>query len=308
MIRTAFICFILWSLTNSSALHGQPEISSGIVHASGVDLAYEAYNLHKFANIPPIIVANGGPGISHHYLTICPAWKTLARTHPVIFYDQRGTGKSVEARADLPQGMPAQVQDLEALRAELGFDKIDLIGHSWGGQIAMGYASVHPEHINSLILVDSGDPHFGTTLYLFDQVYPDVTADDSSIDQQSHQTPEDFQASLQRYFSMLFYSKEHHDAFIAALAESGANQHVGEAVSSDMQGVDLTHQIGAFRFPVLIITGRFDTNIAPVVAWKIHKRIPGSKFIVYAKSGHLPFYEEPELFVKDVNSFLKSHD
>ncbi|AXC10756.1 hypothetical protein ACPOL_1408 [Acidisarcina polymorpha] len=57
---------------------------------------------------------------------------------------------------------------------------------------------------------------------------------------------------------------------MADLKESGANQSVGEAVSRDMQGVDLTSQIAGFRVPVLVITGRFDTNIAPIVAWKIH--------------------------------------
>jgi proline iminopeptidase len=45
-------------------------------------------------------------------------------------------------------------------------------------------------------------------------------------------------------------------------------------------------------------------NVAPVTAWKIYKAIPGAKFVVFAKSGHLPSYEEPEKYVEVINEFL----
>jgi len=45
-------------------------------------------------------------------------------------------------------------------------------------------------------------------------------------------------------------------------------------------------------------------NVAPLVAYKIHQGIPGSRFVVFERSGHLPFYEEPEAFVQTVESFL----
>jgi len=56
--------------------------------------------------------------------------------------------------------------------------------------------------------------------------------------------------------------------------------------------------------PALVITGRFDMNVSPRNAWKIHKQIPGSEFVVFERSGHLPFYEEPALFAKAVEVFL----
>jgi proline iminopeptidase len=52
------------------------------------------------------------------------------------------------------------------------------------------------------------------------------------------------------------------------------------------------------------MTGRFDINVAPVVAYKIHKAIAGSEFVVFDRSGHMPFYEEPEKFVQTVEGFL----
>ena len=54
-----------------------------------------------------------------------------------------------------------------------------------------------------------------------------------------------------------------------------------------------------------VMTGRYDINVAAVVAYKIHKAIPGSQFVVFDQSGHLPFYEEPEKFLRSVEAFLK---
>ena len=56
--------------------------------------------------------------------------------------------------------------------------------------------------------------------------------------------------------------------------------------------------------PTLVLTGRFDMNVAPSTAWRIHRAIPNSRFAVFERSGHLPFFEEPEAFVSAVEAFL----
>jgi len=53
-----------------------------------------------------------------------------------------------------------------------------------------------------------------------------------------------------------------------------------------------------------VLTGRYDINVAPSTAWKIHRAIPGSRFAVFEESGHLPFFEEPWAFVKTLEEFL----
>jgi proline iminopeptidase len=60
----------------------------------------------------------------------------------------------------------------------------------------------------------------------------------------------------------------------------------------------------SLHMPTLVITGRYDINVAPSTAWKIHKAIPGSKWEVFESSGHLPYFEEPEKFVRVVEGFL----
>ncbi len=56
--------------------------------------------------------------------------------------------------------------------------------------------------------------------------------------------------------------------------------------------------------PTLVITGRYDMNVAPLTAWQIYKAIHGASFEVFEESGHLPSYEEPDKYVRVVNAFL----
>jgi proline iminopeptidase len=152
-----------------------------IVHTPDVDLAYVVYGTNTTAI--PIIIANGGPGLSHDYLVQNDVFTSrMARDRRVVLYDQRGDGASRLLNPNAPQNMKAQVADLDLIRAKLGVQKFILIGHSWGGILAMGYAAKHPEHIAKLVLVDSGDANFEKTVDLFDQAYPDIKEETSKID------------------------------------------------------------------------------------------------------------------------------
>ena len=75
-------------------------------------------------------------------------------------------------------------------------------------------------------------------------------------------------------------------------------------IIADLKQYDLNPELPKFDFPTLVITGRFDANVAPAVSWKIHRAIPKSEFAVFERSGHLPFFEEPAAFVDRVERFL----
>ena len=105
---------------------------------------------------------------------------------------------------------------------------------------------------------------------------------------------------------MIFYSLEKREAFLAQIGPGAYNKEVNQKVDSDLTRFDLNPEIRKFRFPVLVITGRYDMNVAPLVAYRIHQAIPGSGFAVFKKSSHLPFTEEPEAFAKTVEEFLQA--
>jgi proline iminopeptidase len=77
----------------------------------------------------PLLMLNGGPGFDHSYFHVSPVWKSLGDSRPIIFYDQRGTGKSSVVEKDGPCTLAHQLTDLEALREHLGYDKIYWVIH-----------------------------------------------------------------------------------------------------------------------------------------------------------------------------------
>jgi len=254
----------------------------------------------------PLIVANGGPGFDHNYLLCGDVWDRLAKGRKVVFYDQRGNGKSSELKDGQPCGLAEQIDDLDALRAHLKFDKIDLLGHSWGGYLVMAYGARHPERIAHLMIVDSGAPKIQDTLFLFKNIYPETTEREDGLAFAVELGDEKaISADLHEYMSMIFYSPQMRDAFLARSSSFVYRQKVNKAVWGDLQRFDLNPELPKFKFPTLVVTGRYDFNVAPSVAYAIHKAIPGSDFAVFEKSGHLPFCEEPDGFIQRVEGFLK---
>jgi len=254
----------------------------------------------------PILVVNGGPGFDHTYLHLSSAWDALSQNRRVVFYDQRGNGRSAPLKPGQSCTLADQIDDLEALRAHLGLEKFDLVGHSWGGFLSIAYAARHPEHIAHLALVDSAAPKWSDTIFLFDQVFPETTERQAAVafaNELGDKAASD--VSIREYVTMLFYSPEKRDSFVAQLSANVYNKDVNAKVEADLARFDLHPELRKFRFPTLVVTGRHDMNVAPLVAYRIHRDISGSTFAVFERSGHLPFYEEPDLFVRVVHEFLQ---
>ncbi|HEX4422270.1 MAG TPA: alpha/beta fold hydrolase [Kofleriaceae bacterium] len=258
----------------------------------------------------PLVVVNGGPGFDHSYehATVpgtTSAWDLLARGRRVVFYDQRGTGRSGALKPGQSCTLADQIDDLEAVRAHLGADKIDLLGHSWGGFLVMAYAARHPEHIRHLITVDSAAPKWSDTVFLFKDIFPEsVERADGFTFGDALGDPVASAAGIREYFHWLFYATAKRDAFLAQVDDRVFTKPVNEAVEHDVARFDLNPELAKFRFPAMVITGRYDINVAPSVAYKIHKAIRNSRFVVFENSGHLPFFEEPEPFVRAIEGFI----
>lgn len=99
---------------------------------------------------PATVVLHGGPGASHDYLL--PQYDLLARGRTLLYYDQRGGGRSPIERST-PAGWREHVADLEGLRVHWGLERLTLLGYSWGGLLALLYALEHPALVERLALV-----------------------------------------------------------------------------------------------------------------------------------------------------------
>jgi proline iminopeptidase len=291
-MATAICCL------GASVLYGADERPGKTFKTSSGTLYYETLGS---ADGTPLVVANGGPGFDHSYLHLSDVWDAMAKKRKVVLYDQRGVGRSSALAPGQSCTLRDQIEDLEAVRAQIGAERIDLLGH-----LVMAYAARYPQHIQHLMIVDSAAPKFSDTVFLFKDIFPEGVAREDALEFAGLMGDKAARAkSLREYFSMLFYSPEKRDAALAKMTDVNENVEINETIEHDLERFDLNPELQKYNFPTLVMTGRYDINVAPVVAYKIHKAIPGSQFVVFDQSGHLPFYEEPEKFVRSVESFLK---
>lgn len=250
----------------------------------------------------PLIAVNGGPGFGHDYLTDAPVWKAMAEQRTIIFYDQRGTGRSPKASRASDLTVAGMVEDLEGLRRELKVDRIDLLGHSWGGILSLAYAVRYPQHVAHIVVVGSGDPKPAEHEFLFDKLYPELMAtipnDPSPAGQMGCVT-------LDAYEKMSYYDQRNRLPE-KPNAGGGFSSEVCTAVMLDAMKLDLYPALRQLKVPTLVTNGRFDANVAPTVAYKISRAISGSKLVYFERSGHSPFIEEPGRFKIEIERFLDS--
>ena len=277
--------------------------ATGVVHTPAVDIGYEAFG--KQADATPVIAVNGGPGLSHAYMLMNDLWQQIAQHRLVIFYDQRGTGASQHMQAGASQDMDAQVADLEAVRTHFGLQKAAFVGDSYGGLLVMAYAAAHPEHVDRLVLSDSAPPAWKDIVHLLPQTFPDIEEQDAEVAKKLATDPDAAaRAQLRNHFRMIFYSPEKRDAYMAKMGDLGYEPAVDEAVEMATENLDLTSALPKFNFPVLVITGRYDMNVAPLTAWRMAHAISGAQIVFFEKSSHLPSYEEPDKYRSVVEGFL----
>jgi proline iminopeptidase len=208
-------------------------------------------------------------------------------------------------QAGAPLTGAAQVADLEAVRAKLGLDRAYFVGDSYGGALVMAYGAAHPEHVAKMVLSDSAPPSLKDFVHLLPQTFPDYEEKGDAEEKALAQDPAAAaQASLRNHFRMIFYSMEKRDEYMAHMGDLGFEPAVADAISKSGADYDLNPEIVKFHFPTLVITGRYDMNVAPIVAWKLAHEIPGAQMVFFEKSGHLPAYEEPEKYLRVLNDFF----
>lgn len=299
MIKLRLAFFLLCSMLPAQTI---PH-ATGTAHTEQVELAYETFGAKGTAL--PIIAVNGGPGLSHAYMMQNDLWQRVGKNRFVVLYDQRGTGGSKRMQNGASQSMDAQVADLDAVRQALGLTKFALLGDSYGGLVVMAYAAAHPENVAKLILSDSPGPSWQSIVHLLPDVFPEIEEENKQETQKlGPETEAAARAGLRNHFRMVFYSTQKRDAYMNNMGDLGFEPAVGEAVAKATENLDLTPKLADFKFPTLVINGRYDMNVAPLTAWRLAHAISGAKVVFFEQSGHLPAYEEPEKYIQVLEDFL----
>ena len=278
-----------------------PTVPTGLVHTPDVDVAYDVEG--SDITRPPVVVVNGGPGLTHAYMEQNDLWRRLSEHRKIVFYDQRGNGRSTRVTPNAPQTLEAQVADLEAVRMALHAKTIDLVGDSFGGLIVLAYTLAHPDHVQHLIVSD-GLPGWKAIVHPMPDVFPDLDAQEEAGNKGMPKSEKAEDRAFSIHIRECFYSPEKADQYLANFHDFGLNAPVNQQVSAATQNVDLSPELRNIKVPTLILTGRFDMNVAPITAWRMAHAIPGAQLHIFEHSGHLPSYEEPDDYLKRVVEFL----
>ncbi|MEZ5013649.1 MAG: alpha/beta hydrolase [Chitinophagales bacterium] len=279
---------------------------SGLKELNGTKLFVEIVGKGE-----PVIVIHGGPGLNHHYFQ--PWLNDLSKKYQLVYFDQRSSGASdlsIKAYINLKNF----VEDIEALRKDLGVEKVHLFAHSWGAVIANAYIEKYPEHVASLIYC-SPVPFD----HNYDQaVNNTITARMSqadSLQKEDIMASEAFQkGEMSAVYGLMHLSFK--QMFCDTAKEKLLDLHLQDdyivaslslyGLAEDMYTFDDYTKLKDkhFDFPILILHGSCD--IMPEAAiTSIQQTLPGSKLVEFDHSGHFIFIEEQAAFTKTVLKFLK---
>lgn len=295
------ICF-------SSGPPGEGYVTTG----DGVRLFYKIVG----QGATTLVVVHGGPGNTMD--SILPDFKPLAEHFRIIYYDQRGCGRSTLVLEENRLTIARHVKDLEAIRLHFNLDKLDMIGNSWGGLLASYYAVQYPDNINRLVLLSP--------------VSPSIRLLQASVGFIQQRIPESRRSRLQLLSIPAMWIKSNDPRetcreFFDIIKPvyfpdmTRAQLMKGELCGGPVQAVRLQKLVNertwqalgdwnilpaldVVRAPVLVIHGSNDMiPVKSSVTWS--ETFPNSRLLIIKDSGHMTHVEQPQTFFRAMQTFFQ---
>ena len=258
---------------------------------------------------PPLVCLPGGPGRASEYLGDLGG---LSRSRQLIMPDTRGTGESDDASDPLSYRCDRLAGDVEALRAHLGLDRMDLLGHSAAGNLAVLYAAAHPQRVAHLILVTPGLAAVGIeqtggqwraalARRAGEPWYPGALAAAGKAE------AGDDTVETRRGYMPFFYGRW--DAAARAHVDAGVSERSrpvrdGFAAAGAFNPAATREEAGRLAAPVLVYAGELDTSPAPGTAAAAARLFPDATVTVQPGAAHFPWLDDPAFFTAAITSFL----
>lgn len=315
-LLTVSIVFItIFSCKNDNT---QPTTETTIAQDNKLEVVEETVEINgvnhyikKIGSGEPIIVLHGGPGLFHDYLT--PHFESLSKNYQIIFYDQRGCGRTEFPKDTTTITADNFIADLEAIRAHLNIEKMNLLGHSWGATLAINYGKKYSKHLNKLILVS---PAPSSSEY-FDQMFRNMQAKRSDEDTKE----------LVKLMSSKEFEKRDPATFVKAIAlgdkvnlvnqesindlykpmnftDASANNLllVNSIMEKHFFEYDITEGIEAITSPTIIIVGDMDN--VPFASTQLLQESLNARIEVLKPACYYPFFEASKDFTFAVKNFI----
>lgn len=298
---------VLVSSCNASEKAGNAAASTtdSLVAVNGTRLY-----VHREGSGDPMVVVHGGPVLDHGYLV--EPLRPLGEDHELVFYDQRLSGRSAGSVDSASVTLHNFVADLEGLRRKLGLARIHVLGHSWGGLIAMKYALEHPDRLRSLVLVSPMAPSAGLWQKAESAAQAAVAPRDTA-GMGKLRASAAFKAgepeAIEKMLRLSFRSQLA-DSSQAPLLRFHIEEDYRERsrqfgyLLPELTTYDLTGALQKLRIPTLLVFGAMERGAQPT-ADTLKTLLPQVTVERIAGAGHFAFLARPAAFRNVVRSFLR---
>lgn len=265
---------------------------------------------------PPLVICHGGPGLTHDYLA--PIAELARSGWTCVLYDQLGNGRS-----EHHEGAPAQfwtpelfLDELRLLVAHLGIaDAYHVLGHSWGGMLALELAALRQPGLRSIVVADAfaASPTYRAEVArLLSELPPEVREPIERHEAAGTTGSPEYQAAVRVFYGHhVCRARPVPDELLRTLQYLGANSAVYEAMmgpseftmTGTLRSWDIRDRLDRVRVPVLLLSGRYD-EVTPRAVQEIQHGVPGAEWVLFEESSHMPHLEEPARFRAVVDTFL----
>ncbi len=287
-----------------------PPRASGYTTTAPVPLYWSEYGPESAASL---LVLHGGPGAHHDYLL--PQYLALAERRRLVFYDQRGGGKS-RVDSDDEITWRTQVQDVARVASERHVDPLALVGYSWGALLAILYAIEAGDNSQlalprRLVLVDPA-PLTRRHREEFEAEFqrrqrsPEIVQAREELTE-SGLREHDPAAYRQRAFELSVAGYFGNPSMSHELTPFRVMGRVQESIWRSLGDFDVIAQLEQLRgIPSLVIHGWHDP--IPAESSYLGARALGARFVVLEASGHVPHVEQPRTLFNVIEAFLAETD
>lgn len=311
-IRSAF-----WILSViATTLTGLQSQQSAAVRESRIPVGGVELYAREVGKGPAIIILHGGPDFDQSYML--PEMDLLADSYHLIYYDQRGRGKSADHVQPDDVTLASDIDDIDRVRRYFHLDSVTLLGHSWGTVLALEYALKYPECVSRLILMNPAPASREDYLELrkeWLEKRPELVTQKKAIAETTaykEGDPEAVTAYYRFHFKPALAREEDYEKLTIRMHASFKKEGVMKARAVEdrlMQqtwakpGFDLLPQIKTIKVPTLVLSG--DHEFIPASsAEHIAQAIPNAHLTVLKGCGHFTFLECPAPVHKEIDSFF----
>jgi proline iminopeptidase len=255
----------------------------------------------------PLLFMHGGPGQDH--TTLLP-FEPLADQFTLIFYDHRCNGRSLgtDVASMTWKNLTA---DADALREALGFDKWGVLGHSFGGQVALEYALRYPQNLSHLVLLDTGGDQWwvqhNAPEILAKQGYNASAVDAARRFFNGQVTVSEYFSTVFKFFKAYYYRLNLLD-MLHDIVSGPRTKFQPEATifgySQLINGWTVMDRLNEIKVPALVMAGRHDFLFPPEHQAILADRLPNAKLTLIERAGHNPHMEQPAEVIQAVRDFM----